>query len=566
MESNLNIKKPDTPKLNVETVSSAVFGKEDGAGGGSGESIKNIHKTLSKLSRHIRKSLIRIKALEFNLSIITPKVEETEKKVIVNTEKTNEVEKKVIVNTEKITRIKKILKEQKNNIGKKLPGSNQDDLNKSLIETNKILVQIQQELMRSSALRSEQEKNQISKQKKASSKAKLSKEESELEQSSKKLGSNIAKISDKILSPVKGIFGKIMDFVGTLALGFATNAIFEWLKDKENQEKVQGWFNWIKDHWKWVAAGIGVLFALPLVGAIGGVISTIGTLVSVIGALATPLLGLMLNPLFWKILLAIGAGVLIYKGGEWVVKGIRKNMLGGDAFVDADDQLNQQLSDAGMTSAGVPKDRSGQENRRSTTINRTEEQEKVLTEVRGKKKQLDELKNDMQKEITKKQREIDYTKFLDKPGDVGAMGTGTGSNRDAERLKVKKEVEESYSPKIQNIIAPGGIEARAMGGPVSAGTPYLVGERGPEIFSPNIDGSIVNNMRTEKIYEMITSKKRGRGGVNIQTLPTITNQMPPPEMPNMGVGDGATEVPEISSVNMADPYRKLTPMLYGITV
>ena len=146
------------------------------------------------------------------------------------------------------------------------------------------------------------------------------------------------------------------------------------------------------------------------------------------------------------------------------------------------------------------------------------------------------------------------------------MGTGTGSNRDAERLKVKKEVEESYSPKIQNIIAPGGIEARAMGGPVSAGTPYLVGERGPEIFSPNIDGSIVNNMRTEKIYEMITSKKRGRGGVNIQTLPTITNQMPPPEMPNMGVGDGATEVPEISSVNMADPYRKLTPMLYGITV
>ena len=57
MESNLNIKKPDTPKLNVETVSSAVFGKDDGAGGGSGESIKNIHKTLSKLSGHIRNIL-----------------------------------------------------------------------------------------------------------------------------------------------------------------------------------------------------------------------------------------------------------------------------------------------------------------------------------------------------------------------------------------------------------------------------------------------------------------------------------------------------------------------------
>ena len=564
MESNLNIKKPDTPKLNIETVSSAVFGKEDGAGGGSGESIKNIHKTLSKLSGHIRKSLIRIKALEFNLQKIIPKVEEVENKVIVNSEKTTEVENKLVVNTEKIVKIEKILEKKKDNVADKFSGGGKD-LNKSLIETNKILVQIQQELMRSSALRSEQEKNQISKQKKAASKAKLGKEESELEQSSKKLGSNIAKISDKILSPVKGIFGKIMDFVGTLALGFATNAIFEWLKDKENQEKVQGWFNWIKDHWKWVAAGIGVLFALPLVGAIAGVISTIGSLVGVIASLATPLLGLMLNPLFWKILLAIGAGILIYKGGEWVVKGIRRNMLGGEGFVDADDQLNQQLSDAGLHSTGVPKDRGRQRNRNST-INRTEEQEKVFAEVTGKKKELDELKNEMQAEVTKKQREIDYTKLGDKPGDVGAMGSGTGARRTAARLKVKKEVEESYLPKIQSIIAPGGIEARAMGGPVSAGTPYLVGENGPEIFSPNIDGSVVNNMRTEKIYEMITSKKRGRGGVNIQTLPTITNQLPPPEMPNMGVGDGATEVPNISSVNMADPYRQLTPMLYGITV
>ena len=97
MESNLNIKKTDTPKLNVETVSSAVFGKDDGAGGGSGESIKNIHKTLSKLSGHIRKSLVRIKALEFNLEKITPKLEEVEKKVIVNAEKRIEVEKKVIL-------------------------------------------------------------------------------------------------------------------------------------------------------------------------------------------------------------------------------------------------------------------------------------------------------------------------------------------------------------------------------------------------------------------------------------------------------------------------------------
>jgi hypothetical protein len=32
-----------------------------------------------------------------------------------------------------------------------------------------------------------------------------------------------------------------------------------------------------------------------------------------------------------------------------------------------------------------------------------------------------------------------------------------------------------------------------MGGPVSMNTPYIVGERGPELFVPNSSGSIVPN-------------------------------------------------------------------------
>lgn len=38
-----------------------------------------------------------------------------------------------------------------------------------------------------------------------------------------------------------------------------------------------------------------------------------------------------------------------------------------------------------------------------------------------------------------------------------------------------------------------GIQARALGGPVSGGTPYLVGERGPELFVPQVSGGIVPN-------------------------------------------------------------------------
>jgi hypothetical protein len=40
-----------------------------------------------------------------------------------------------------------------------------------------------------------------------------------------------------------------------------------------------------------------------------------------------------------------------------------------------------------------------------------------------------------------------------------------------------------------------GSPGRATGGPVSGGRPYLVGERGPELFVPAGDGRIVNGAR-----------------------------------------------------------------------
>ena len=39
----------------------------------------------------------------------------------------------------------------------------------------------------------------------------------------------------------------------------------------------------------------------------------------------------------------------------------------------------------------------------------------------------------------------------------------------------------------------GGLQARAHGGPVTAGTPYLVGERGPEIVVPRHSGTVIPN-------------------------------------------------------------------------
>ena len=55
--------KPSKPKMNVQNVSSAVFGRKSG----SDESFKNIHGTISKLTGHVRKAVIRIGSLEKKL-------------------------------------------------------------------------------------------------------------------------------------------------------------------------------------------------------------------------------------------------------------------------------------------------------------------------------------------------------------------------------------------------------------------------------------------------------------------------------------------------------------------
>ena len=72
-----------------------------------------------------------------------------------------------------------------------------------------------------------------------------------------------------------------------------------------------------------------------------------------------------------------------------------------------------------------------------------------------------------------------------------------------ERLaKALTDAREAYSrflqagggDQLKGVIAPGTIGGRrAAGGPVSGGSSYLVGERGPEIFTPMSSGNITPN-------------------------------------------------------------------------
>lgn len=97
----------------------------------------------------------------------------------------------------------------------------------------------------------------------------------------------------------------------------------------------------------------------------------------------------------------------------------------------------------------------------------------------------------------------------DKGGGVG----GTSSFDKSSVFNVSSTIGGSGTPfnNVGTAFAGRALPMRAAGGPVSGGSPYIVGERGPELFVPGASGSIVPNNRM--------------GGVQIGNLTVQYNAM-----------------------------------------
>jgi hypothetical protein len=57
----------------------------------------------------------------------------------------------------------------------------------------------------------------------------------------------------------------------------------------------------------------------------------------------------------------------------------------------------------------------------------------------------------------------------------------------------QSQVKNFFLGVLNKVFGGGFLEARAAGGPVASGRPYLVGERGPELFVPHGSGTVVSN-------------------------------------------------------------------------
>jgi hypothetical protein len=129
---------------------------------------------------------------------------------------------------------------------------------RSLVETNKVLLEIQKQLALDFSLRIAEEKESIKKIKATRSKKRFDAKENIIE-ASKKIGSGILNQVEKILSPVKGIFQKIIEFFSIILTGILVNTAFKWLQDPQNRKKVTDFFEFLTKNWKIIAGVIGTL-------------------------------------------------------------------------------------------------------------------------------------------------------------------------------------------------------------------------------------------------------------------------------------------------------------------
>jgi len=129
-------------------------------------------------------------------------------------------------------------------------------IEQTLVETNNILIEIQNQLATDFAYRIAKEKEDIQKIKITSDKEKKSRAEAGVE-SVKKIGGFVKNQVDKVTTPVKGFFQKILDFFGAIITGFVVNKAIDWLTKPGNAEKIAGIFTFIGKHWKPILAVIG---------------------------------------------------------------------------------------------------------------------------------------------------------------------------------------------------------------------------------------------------------------------------------------------------------------------
>ena len=127
-------------------------------------------------------------------------------------------------------------------------------------------------------------------------------------------------------------------------------------------------------------------------------------------------------------------------------------------------------------------------------------------------------------------------------------------------LKEKQKKDPTYG-------TPEGIEGRAEGGPVDAKKPYVVGEKGPELFSSDIAGMItpINFKKDSKISDAISSFEQS-AQVTVIPLGASEKGLPASASITKSSSTPADALPNIPSSDFANAFVGLSESMYNVMV
>ena len=193
------------------------------------------------------------------------------------------LEKRVANNERKITSIKNIFKAQKIDIGDKISPKT-TPLQESLSETNEVLQILSFQLKKDFTQRQRQEQELLQSDREKLLDEERSEKEKQLEV--KKVEKFSKKTAKVISKPFVNIFDKLKQLAGILGNGLFINNFMNLLKKPEFVEKMKKIFGLLKENWKIIAIGVGVLLGAKLVLAFTAIVASLTSIIGIITSAA----------------------------------------------------------------------------------------------------------------------------------------------------------------------------------------------------------------------------------------------------------------------------------------
>ena len=456
------------------------------------------------------------------------------------------LEEKVKINSEKITIIKEIQKTHRVN--------HQKD-KAEIAEINNVLSGIAEFIKKDYDDRIKNEEDKTDRLKDLESKRDQKEQEKGLE-SSKKTGEKIAKKSSGIIQPVQSIFDKLLNAVAAIGIGIGGTAIFDYFSNPENFQKLNGFFDFIQRHWKWVLGGLGVIAAIAIVGPIIAIGSAIAGVVTALAPVAVAL---------GKIALGMAAVVGIIMGASSIFRWLR----GGKEAQEARLKNREAMKEEGVEKAhisGVFGERyKVMRDGKKTKLKYselTDEEKAVVDKFKREDKRIKEVTKERNMTLIERKKQIAQDrKATDEYAEIMAMDSRGGEGIKRRNLKAAfdQETERLQNESDKQVIEEFKLkyEGRKIGGDASG--MKLVGEDGPEIVEFKTASSVKTAQRTQELLKDISQD----GGVNVITMDLPPIKAAPPQV-SADSGTPSTEVEMIASVNPFNSYMSITPNLLKI--